>query len=104
MGGVICAADNAATGPRNSFASGDSSPADRPSWCHAGWECLPTSEIADTGRQIADLKEQVIRARGKRLGWTIGPTIGIGAVVTDRFDVKYVPMVGLGLTFGWRSK
>lgn len=77
---------------------------ERPTWCRDGFQCLKTSEIVADVEHHIDLREQVAkyRARGSRFGFTLGFGLGVGAVVDERFDVRWVPTGGAFLVYGIR--
>lgn len=78
--------------------------ASRPPWCQTGWTCVPTAEIeADTAYKI-NLEEALAKAQAKKkrffdLHMGCGP--GIGAVVTNDWDARGVPIpLFCGVIFG----
>lgn len=79
-------------------------PSPRPSWCPAGWACVPTAEVeADTLYKI-NLEEALAKAQAKKkrffdLHLGCGP--GAGLVVTNDWDARGVPIpLFCGVIFG----
>jgi hypothetical protein len=76
----------------------------RPEWCKPGWECVPTKEMVADSEYHLDLRSQVAqyRSRASRFGLTIGFGLGVGGVVDDDFNVRWVPTGGCFITWGLR--
>ena len=76
----------------------------RPAWCQPGYVCVPTAEIAADAEYHLDLREQIAKYMGssRRFGLTIGFGLGVGGVVDDDFNVRYVPTGGCFLVYGIR--
>lgn len=69
-----------------------------------GWRCVTVKElVADTEYHL-DLREQVARYRtsSRRFGLTIGFGLGVGGVVDDDFQVRWVPTGGAMIVWGIR--
>lgn len=76
----------------------------RPEWCRPGFVCVQTSEVVADTEYHLDLREQIAKYRGssRRFGLTIGFGLGVGGVVDDEFDVRWVPTGGCFLVWGIR--
>lgn len=75
---------------------------ERPSDCPPRFaSCLDRAEAEAVARQQVEL-DYLRKLRGKRLGATLGPGIGISGVVTDDYEVHWVPSGGVYLVWGIR--
>ena len=64
-------------------ASTESSPTPRPDWCHQGWQCLPTAELAEATEEI-----WLLRAENESLRFKARHAIGR---VWGQIGVEYLP-------------
>jgi hypothetical protein len=79
----------------------------RPAICSQlpkGWNCVATKELVEDTDLHLDLRSQVqqYKSRASRFGLTIGFGLGVGGVVDDSFDVRWVPTGGAFIVYGIR--
>jgi hypothetical protein len=65
-----------------------------------GWRCISVVELAADTEYHFSLQEKA--ARAKRFGLTVGIGGGVGGVVDEDFDVRWVPTGGLMVVYGIR--
>ena len=65
--------------------------------------CLKRAEAKRVALQQVELEElRALRRIGaRRFGFTFGPGLGVSGIVTDEFDVKWVPAGGAYIVWGF---
>ena len=77
--------------------------AERPDWCHPGYICLKREDAEALDIKLINLETQLVIANSKirRWGFAVGPGVGVSGIVTDDWNVKWVPSAGGYMLWGF---